>query len=138
MLRKSQRRLCYILSCLLLISGMYMTFEKADSIARHAVASETARIQKPDRMSGQKTVYVVERTGSLLREAVGRVVSRNYSLRRDLRFPSLFLCALCVAYFVLRYWNVEEILFLHKKKYREALIKYIHDIDGKKRMSCLT
>ena len=137
MLRKGQRRLCYLLACLLLVTGMYVTFEKADSIARHTVSAGTARIQEPDETIIQKHEYVVERSKTLLRESVFRTVTRNQSLRRTMRLPVLLLYAICVVYFVLKCFYTEEIISLQEKKYRKALIKYIHDIDGKKRMSCL-
>ena len=138
MLRKNRRRLCWLLACFLLLSGMYVTFEKADSMVNHAVSTEIARIQQPDKASTSVVAYMVERPHSVLRSVADRIVQRNTLSRKDLRLPTLLLYMLCVAFFVLKCWTVEEILYVHEKKYRKALIKYIHDIDGKKRVSCLT
>ena len=138
MLRKNQRRWCVFLVCILLMAAMHTTYVKADSFAKRAVAVETARIQAPEKLAAQEKVCVVENVRTTLRAAIGQATNRSSSIRRDLRLPTLFLCGLCVAYFILRCWRTEEILCLHEKKYRAALIKYIHDIDGKKRISCLT
>lgn len=154
MLRKGQRRLCYFLMCVLLMAGMHTTYVKADTFAQRAASLEvvqryvtkTARIQnvteallsEPDRVVVQDTVCVVESVNPVLRMVIGRVTSGSSQIRRELRLSCLLLCALCIAYFILKCWRIEEILCLHEKKYRAALIKYIHDIDGKKRIACLT
>lgn len=150
MLRQSQRSVCYILMFILLMTGTYTTYVKADEIAERAVAMEAAQLyekaeaavrvlqlQKTDEAL-TRSVCVVESVNPLLRTVLGRMTSRSILTRRDLRFYGMLLLALCVVYFVLRCQYVEEILCLHEKKYRAALIKYIHDMDGKKRVACLT
>ena len=150
MLRQSQRSVCYILMFILLMAGMYTTYVKADEIAERAVAMEAAQLyektesavrviqlQKTDEVL-TRSVCVVENVNPLLRTMLGRITGRSISSRRDLQFYGTLLLALCVAYFVLRCQYEEEILCLHEKKYRAALIKYIHDTDGKKRVACLT
>lgn len=138
MLRKNQTRLCYILVCFILLAGMYTTYEKVGSIEKHTVATHKTTLQIWDKSASHKTIYVVERAGCVLRESIGRVVQRNQFLRRGLRTLSLFFCALCAECFILKCQLIEEIFPLWEKKYRKAVIKYIHDMDGKKRMLCLT
>lgn len=137
MLQKERKLLCYILVWLLLLAGMYTSFEKVNSMAVHTVSNHKITIQKPDEKTTCKMVYIVERTGSVLREVVGRGMSRNQSLRGNMRLLTIFLYALCVLFFDLKYQVIEEFFDLREKRYRKAIIKYIHDLDGKKRMSCL-
>lgn len=146
-----RRRICYIMMCILLLGGIYGTYTKADSLAQQAASMESACIYMEDK--GTQTVErfskiqstaadaalcVVERINYVTRAILGRITARSSHVRRDIRFFCLFLWALCAAYFLLKCWCIEEILYLHETKYRAALIKYIHDIDGKKRVSCLT
>lgn len=151
MLRISQRRLCYFLICVLLMAGMHTTYVKADSFAERAASIEAAQLyvantktaseaqlRAPENVMTQVLVCVVENIDSVRRTVFSRVTNRSSLIRRDLRLPGLLLWALCISYFVLKCWHIEECLCLHEKKYRAALIKYIHDIDGKKRMACLT
>lgn len=154
MLRKSQRRLCYFLMYVLLMAGMYTTYVRADSFAERATSIEAAQLyavkaanaqraseavfRAPDKTVPQSAVCVVESVNPVLRMVIGRTTSRNSLIRRDLRLACLLLWALCMACFILKCRYIEEILCLCEKKYRTALIKYIHDIDGKKRVSCLT
>jgi len=95
------------------------------------------QLSETDRNIIQADVCVVESMNPLSRVVIGRTRNRVSNVRRDLRFAGIFLWALCIAYFILYCCHIEEILCLHEKKYHVALIKYIHDIDGKKRMSCL-
>lgn len=163
MLRRNWRRLCHFMICILFITGMYSTYMKADSIAEHAVAAsiaqnvqlctngdvitqveraqtsdvKTAWLQKNNSSVVQEAACVIRNVNPVIRAVIGRTMSHSNSLRRDLRLLTIFLWGICIAYFLLRVWRIEEILCLYEKKYRAALIKYIHDMDGKKRMSCL-
>ena len=142
MLRRKQRILCYIFACILLVTSMYATYVKADTIAKHAVVSCTNkqsidRIQAPDNRLMKESVYATARTGSVIRTAIGQVTRRTALGRRDIRVSMLILCGLIVTCFLLRFFVEDELLCFHQKKYQTALIKYIHDMDGKKRMSCL-
>lgn len=155
---KNWHRLCYFMIVVLLMAGMYTTYVKADDFAERAAAisiiqyseniNQTTRheiksgtvsvwIEKNSENVLQDKVCIVGNANQLIRTVIGRVTSRGYSIRRDLRVLTWFLWGLCVAYFLLNSWKIEEILCLHEKKYRAALLKYIHDKDGKKRMSCL-
>jgi len=150
MLRKNQRRMCYFLISILLMAGIHTTYVKADNFAERAASIEAARIYTANRDTApvthlrgadrnvQTDACVVENVNPLVRTVLGRTTSRNISIRRDLRFAGVILWAFCVACFLLRCTQITEILYLIEKKYRAALIKYIHDIDGKKRISCLT
>lgn len=151
MLQKSQRRVCYFMMLILLIAGMYTTYVKADNFAERAASIEAARIYAANVETSiitqlretnwdiaQTEVCVMESVNPLLRVVIGRTSNRISGVRRDLRFAGIVLWALCIAYFILHCFHIEEVLCLHEKKYRTALIKYIHDIDGKKRISCLT
>lgn len=147
MLRRKQRMLCYIVACLLFVAGMYTTYAKADSFAKCAVvvsragsaaANSVERLVQRSDSTVQEMSYLAPRAQKGVSTMIGRVTSRNSSIRRDLRMPLLFLWGLVLAYFQLRYFGEAEILCLHEKKYWTALIKYIHDIDGKKRIVCLT
>ena len=150
MLRKNQCRWCYFMMFILLIVGMYTTYVKAESFAERAASIEAARsyatdietlsvtqLSETNREIVQAEVCVMENVNPLLRTVIGRINNRINGVRRELRFAGIVLWALCIAYFILRCFHIEEILCLHVKKYRVALIKYIHDIDGKKRISCL-
>lgn len=151
MLRKSQRRLCYFLMCILLMAGIYTTYVKADTFAERVASVEATRIYASgaknastvqlrglDKATTSIAVCIVESINPMCRTAIGRAIYRTSLTRRALQLTCLLLCALCIAYFSLRCCQIEEILCLHEKKYRAALIKYIHDMDGKKRMACLT
>lgn len=138
MLRKYCHKLYYFLICVLMIAGMHTTYTKANYFADHAVETETAQIQKLDESVSPEPECVVERESSVLRVTIGQLRNRGVSIRKYLHISVLFFYGLCVAYFILLLRCIEEILCLHGEKYRTALIKYIHDIDGKKRMSCLT
>ncbi len=140
MLRISQRKLCYIMICILLMAGLHTTYAKADAFAERAIAAKNVWIQeikKPDETTPQSPVCTVERMNPTIRAVLGQITNRSSSIRRDLRLSGYIYCALCMAFFCLLIWCIEEILCLHEKKYRAALIKYIHDLDGKKRMTCL-
>ena len=147
MLRKSQRRLCYFLIGILLMAGIYTTYVKADNFAERAASLKAARIyaagtdEAVAQLRGtdsniQSEVCVVENINATVRTILGRLTNRNASIRRDLRFAGVILWAICIACFILRCFQIEEILCLHERKYRAALIKYIHDMDGKKRVPC--
>ena len=138
MLRKSQRKLCYIMICILLMYGLYTTYAKADAFAERATVVENVQIQeiqKPDETAPQSPICRVERMNTNLRAVLGQITSRSSFNRRDLKLAGYILYVLCIVVFCLRIWHMEEILYLHEKKYRTALIKYIHDLDGKKRRS---
>lgn len=148
MLSKIRRSLCYYIMCVLLMAGMYTTYVKADSLAERAASIETAKVSVSQKRASatqlrgadrnvQTEVCVVERINPVIRAIIGRVGNRNSSIRRDLRFAGIYLWALCVAIFLLQCCLREESLWLYEEKYRAALIKYIHDIDGKKRIPCL-
>ena len=149
MLRKSQKRWCYFLICILLMAGIHTTYVRADNFAERVASIEAARLYMAGsdttsiaQLRGtdnniQSVVCVVESVNSIVRTVLGRSTGRNVSIRRELRCASVILWAICIACFVLRCCRREEILCLHEKKYRAALIKYIHDIDGKKRIPCL-
>ncbi len=149
MLRKKQLRLCYFLIGILLMTGIYTTYVKADNFAEHAASTEAARIYAASadatsiaQLKGvdsniQSEVCIVESINSVIRTVLGRTTNRNVGIRRDLRFAGIILWAVCIACFTLHCCLIEETLWLHEKKYRVALIKYIHDIDGKKRVPCL-
>ena len=152
MLRKFQKKLCYFMMCILLMAGMYTTYVKADSFAERAASIKDAQIyaisrqevsvaqmRAPEKLLAESTVCVVERVNSFARMVIERVSGRSNLTHKDLRLCCIFFFyALCVASFLLCWWKIEELLCLREKKYRAALIKYIHDIDGKKRISCLT
>lgn len=140
MLRKRQRKLCYIMICILLMAGLHTTYAKADAFAECAIAEKSVRIQeiqKLDTATPQSPICRVERLNTNLRTVLGQITSRYSFIRRDLKLAGYIFCALCIAAFCLQVWHIEEILYFHEKKYRTALIKYIHDLDGKKRMACL-
>ncbi len=149
-MRRSYRILCYFLISILLMAGMYTTYVKADSFAQHASSIEASR----QYLSGGKKVAVtqwkssdkgvvknidcvVEKVNPVLRSVLGNVNGRRSLLRGGLRWGYIFLCALFVACFIFRCWSIVERFCLHEKKYRAVLMKYIHDMDGKKRMECL-
>lgn len=141
MLRKSRRKLCYIMICILLLSGLYTMYAKADAFAERAKTVECVRmqeIQKPDETTPQSPICRVERINTNLRVILGQITTGRSSFsRRDLKLAGYILYVLCMSVFCLRIWHIEEILYLHEKKYRTALIKYIHDLDGKKRNTYL-
>lgn len=149
MSQKNQRKWCYYIVCILLMAGIHTTYIKADSFAERVASTEVAKGYTADAKNSSVTllkgadsvapsaVCVVERINPIARSVIGRITNRTGSIRRELQFASIFLWALCVAYFLLQCCLIEEILCLLEKKYRAALIKYIHDIDGKKRVSCL-
>ena len=149
MLQKNQRKWCYFIVCILLMAGIHTTYAKADSFAERVASIEAANgymadeknpsamlLRGTDRVE-QLAVCVVERINPTIRAVIGRIANRTGSICRDLRFANIFLWAFCVVYFLLQCYLIEEILCLLEKKYRAALIKYIHDIDGKKRIPCL-
>ena len=149
-MQKIQRSICYGLVWMLFLAGIYTSFARAESFAERAASMEAARLYavaaSDEAMSlltaseseaVQADVCLVENADTSLRAVIGRVTSRSSLMRRDLRVMFLLLCVLYVAFFVLGYRLIEEALCLCEKKYRAALIKYIHDIDGKKRVACL-
>ena len=147
MSRKKQRIWCCIISCLILLAGMYTTYEKADSLAKHVMikdsitrdeAEHVQKVLQTRTLSAREQVYLTSRTTSRFCEMLGRLVGRSSLARRDLRLSILLLWGIITAYFLLRYFWEEEVLCLHEKDEWTALIKYIHDIDGKKRVLCLT
>lgn len=150
MLRRHQRRFSYVLICVLLMAGMYTTYAKADSLAGRAASLEAAQLhmsakttmetqlRAPERALTQNVACVVESVNPLFRTVIGRVANRNSTVRRELRLPCILLWAIGTAYFIFNCRHIEEKRCLHEKKYRAALIKYIHDVDGKKRVTCLT
>lgn len=149
MLKKNQRKWCYFIVCILFMAGIYTTYIKADSFAERVASVEIVNSYTLDEEKSmiavmneidrdvQLSVCVVERMNPTVRTVMGRITNRIGSIRKDLRFASIFLWVLCVALFLLQCCLIEEILCLLEKKYRAALIKYIHDIDGKKRVPCL-
>lgn len=151
MMQKIQRRMCLFLVHVLLLTGVYMTYIRAESFAERAASTEAARQYASEWDAGVVTqlttfpkeqvtaeVCLVESINPAMRTVIGRVTGRSSFVHRDLRVTFLLLCALWIAFFILNCRLIEEILCLCEKKYRTALIKYIHDMDGKKRVACLT
>ncbi len=149
-MRNVQKVLCYFMAWILFLTGFYATYIRAESFAERAASMEAARMYASEtngeimtQLAGyrnepvQADVCMVEDMDSSVRAVIGRVTSRSSLMRRDLRVAYLFLCVLCIAFFNLRCRRIEEKLCLSEKKYRTALIKYIHDMDGKKREACL-
>ena len=133
------------------MSGMYTTYIKADSLAERAASIEAAQtydlrekevpmaqLKAPEQNVGIATVCILENTSAVLRTIIGRVTSQNSTSRRCWRIVYEVSCALYIVFFCLKCWCIEEILCVCEKQYRVALMKYIHDIDGKKRIACLT
>ena len=149
MLQKKQRKWCYFIVCIMLMAGIHTTYIKADSFAGRVASIEaansyTAEVQRASVTLLKGTdgveslaVCVVERMNVTARALIGRIASRTSRMGRELRFSGVFSEALCEAFFLLQCCLMEEILCLLEKKNRTALIKYIHDIDGKKKISCL-
>lgn len=137
MLRKKRRGMCSVFICILLMTGMYTVYMKADSAAEHAAVTETVRLQSADDALLSETGCIVERDDTVFRIAAVQVRTRTIFVRKDMRLPILCFYGLCMLCFHLSYGYIEERLWLHEKKYRAALIKYMHDTDGKKKVACL-
>ena len=147
MLHKKQHIWSFIVACFVLLVGMYTTYEKADSFAKRTIvidstvrdeAQSVQKIIQSKNITVQEHMYLLTGTSGRMSELIRRFTGRTSSIRRDLRLSLLVLWGIITAYFLLQYFQEEEILCLHEKEYWRALIKYIHDIDGKKRLSCLT
>lgn len=155
-MRKSQCGLYYVLIMILLMAGMYTAYGNAESFAERAVSMEAvrlyaaevrgvsegqqvtiARFERTEKNVSGNIVWVSERVNAAVRTLIGRISDRNERTQRELRLLALFLAAFCIAYFTLKCHYAEEWFHTQEKRYRTALMKYIHDIDGKKRMSCL-
>lgn len=149
-MRNVQKVLCYFLVWVLFLTGFYATYIRAESFAERAASMEAARQYASEWDDGVVTqlttfpkeqvtaeVCLVESINPAMRTVIGRVTGRSSFVHRDLRVTFLLLCALWIAFFILNCRLIEEILCSCEKKYRAALIKYIHDMDGKKRVACL-
>ena len=145
MLHKKQRIWSFVVACFVLLVGMYTTYEKADSFANHTIvidstvrdeAQSVQKIMQSKNISVQEHMYLRTGTSGRMSELIRRFTGRTSSIRRDLRLSLLVLWGIITEYFLLQYFQEEEILCLRKKEYWTALMKYIHDIDGKKRMTC--
>ncbi len=140
MLHKSRRGLCYFLICILFMAGLHTTYIKADTFAERAMTSKQSQIQEIKKLDDtvfKSPICRVERIHATVRTVLGQITIRINSGKRELRIFSFICYVLCMLAFYLRIWHIEEILYLHEEKYRTALIKYIHDLDGKKRIPCL-
>jgi len=97
MMRKSQRRLCYFLMCILLMAGIHTTYAKAESFARQVSSNRAAQqyMMKAESTSAvwlytqeknitQSMVCVIENANSELHAVIGRMMSRINLVRRDL------------------------------------------------------
>lgn len=146
MLHKKQRIWCFIVACVVLLAGMYTTFQKADSFGNRAIimdstirdeAESMQKLTQAKNVSMQEQVYLTSRTMTRIGQMFSRFAGRDSSVRKDLRLSLFILWEIITTYFLLRYFQEEDALCLHEKEYWRALIKYIHDIDGKKRETCL-
>ena len=146
MLRKKQRIWCCVIACILFMTSMYTTYVKADNFAERAAFFELSRLhiaetqegsvaqlRRNDQVTIQEDVCIVENKTSNVRTLLGRTTSRTTNVRKDLRFVGVLIWASILADFILRHYRIEEILYFHRLEYQESLIKYMHDIDGKKR-----
>ena len=146
MIGKKQRIWCCIVACLVLLAGIYTTYGKADSLAKPTAIIGTSvrdeikpmqKLMQVGKVSIQECMYLTPQVTNRIGELIGRLTVRSSSIRRDLRLLVPLLLGIITAYFILRYFREEVFLCLHEKEYWTALIKYIHDIDGKKKMACL-
>lgn len=122
------------------MTGLHTTYVKVDTFAERVVASKQSQIQeikKLDDIVFKSLVCRVERIHATAKTVLGQITARTGFGKRELRIFSFICYALCMLAFYLRIWHIEEVLYLHEEKYRTALIKYIHDLDGKKRVPCL-
>ena len=126
---------------------MYMTYEKASSFAGYVIVNErlakentehVQRLVRPSHVSTAGNLYLAPRTANRIGETLGQLRSCNNPLRRDTRLSVLWFWVVIAAYCLVGYFTEEEQAGILKEDDRTSLIKYIHDIDGKKRMLCLT
>ena len=146
MLHKKQRIWSLLVACFVLLVGMHSTYEKADAFVNQSIVinstvrDETQSVQKmiqSKNVSVQEHMCLLTGTSGRTSELLSRFTGRTCSIRRDLRFSLLVLWGIIAIHFSLKYFQEEEILCFHEKEYWMALIKYIHDMDGKKRLACL-
>ena len=132
------------------MAGIYTTYARANDFSERAASLKaaqaymqrmqempTTQLRTADKKLIEPGVCVVESSNLTMREVIGRATTRGRQIRGELRLASMFLWAFCTFCFLLLYYRIEVRLWLQEKRYCVALIKYIHDMDGKKRMACL-
>lgn len=158
MLRKNRCRFSCILIMVLILAGTYTIYGNAESFAERAASLEMlrlyeaegsgasaeqnvsiARFEKIHKNAAENAVWVSERVCLASRMVIGRLSERSGRIDRERCMPGVVRLLLLVIYFRVKcHYYIEAWLYVQKKQQCKVLINYIHDIDGKKRMSCLS
>lgn len=136
MRQRSNKFLCIILSILVFLSGIYFAKSEAVAPSLQNPQEETSVSMNPVHLKAADAQVC---TPDMLRVQISRKLqpsnTRNLGLKKASRFFLAFLCLLCLSLLERQFFLRSGITQLTSQCFNERITNYIHNSDGKKRIT---
>ena len=129
---KNKQWICNLIALIILLTGMCVDEVKADSVF---ACPQTALLTSLETVDVVLTDVDVEPTELLCtRNSItsSQIAAQITNIRRTIKLSMLFLCVAVFALQLSNFYAVEHVASFPRLSVRTAVLKFIHNTDGKK------
>ena len=129
---KNKQWICNLIVLIILLTGMYTPEVKADSIFLCPEAVAITNLETVDTVLTDVNMEPTELLCTRNAISSSQIAAQITNVRRTIKLSMVFLCVAVCSLLLSNFYTAERIALFPRLSVRTAVLRFIHNTDGKK------
>ena len=129
---KNKQWVCNFIALIILLTGMCVDDVKADSMFLCPQTVVMTNVEKADAVLTDVTIETTQLLCTRNAISSRQIAAQIINVRKTIKLSMVFLCVAVFALLLSNFYTVERVVEYPRLSMRTAVLKFIHNTDGKK------
>lgn len=129
---KNKQWICNLIALIILLIGMCIDEVKADSIFSYPQSSVITGVETIGEVLSEVAIEPTELLCTRNAISSSQIAAQITNVRRTIKLSMVFLCVAVFSLLLSNFYTVERIASFPRLSVRTAVLRFIHNTDGKK------